>query len=317
MTILSRLDLIRRILAGERIICQESVNAKRKKDLDIIEECLRYAEKCLKTIGSKGGKNNMGKREEDPFKSLEECLKKYFKKERFSRGHVEERRQTIKKFASAHKSFLGKNFSEVESLKAWERPIFIDDIDYENCLRGANYDLRLGEDVYVTTERVPRKLTRPNANDSIAIEPGEFGVLMTHEYIYVPHDLMGFISVRLTYKQKGVVNISGFHVDPGFYGRLMFAVYNAGPSDVVLRYKKPVFMIMFNKLTNPVPKIIESKWHGMKDIPIEALAGLRGTSVSVRNLHERMNRLEMLFPVVITGIVGLVVAVLAWILTHW
>jgi hypothetical protein len=74
---------------------------------------------------------------------------------------------------------------------------------------------------------------------------------------------------------------------------------------------------MFNKLINPVPKIFKSKWHGMEHIPIEALSGLRGTSVSVRNLDERMKRLEMIFPLIITGIVGLVVAVLAWILTHW
>ena len=128
---------------------------------------------------------------------------------------------------------------------------------------------------------------------------------------------MGFISVRLTYKQKGLVNVSGFHVDPGFHGRLMFTVYNAGPNDVVLRYKKPVFMIMFNELTDPVPEVPGSKWHDMKDIPIEALSGLRGTSVSVRNLDERVNRLETIFPILVTGVVGLIVAVLSWILTHW
>lgn len=194
-------------------------------------------------------------------------------------------------------------------------PIFVDDIDY-NCLMGANYDLRLGEDVYVTTEKTPRKLNVMGADGVIAIEPGEFGILMTHEYIFVPPDLIGFISIRLTFKQKGLVNISGFHADPGFYGRLMFAVYNAGPNDVPLRYKERVFMIMFNELTKPWPKIKKSRWHGMKDIPIETIFGLRGTSVSVRNLDERIKRLEMLFPIVVTGVVGVVVAVITWILTN-
>jgi len=307
MAILARLDLIKRILTGERIICQESI--KGKKDLGIIDDCLRSLEEIIIKSTHFGEEKE---HDEDSAGSLEKCLKKYFKKEKFSSDYVEERREAIRNYAQ--KNLQEKKTSEAETE---ERPIFIDDIDYENCLREANYDLRLGEDVYVTTERIPKKLTELGANGSIAIEPGEFGVLMTHEYIRVPQDLMGFISVRLTYKQKGLVNISGFHVDPGFYGRLMFTIYNAGPSDVVLRHKERVFMIMFNELKPPAPKVIKSIWYGMENIPIDALSGLQGTSVSVRNLHERVNKLETLFPVVLTGVIGLIVAVLAWVLTHW
>jgi dCTP deaminase len=193
-------------------------------------------------------------------------------------------------------------------------PILIDDYAY-NCFKGANYDLRLGENVFVTTEKTPKKLTYLGLNGTLSIEPGEFGILMTHEYIFVPPDLIGFISIRLTFKQKGLVNISGFHVDPGFYGRLMFAVFNAGPNDVVLRYKEPVFMIMFDKLENEPPVIKESKWHGMTDIPVETIFGLRGTSISVRNLDERVKRLEMVFPVIVTGIASVVVGIIVWLFT--
>jgi dCTP deaminase len=181
----------------------------------------------------------------------------------------------------------------------------------------ANYDLVLGEDVYVTTEKVPTKLNAMGKDGVVSIEPGEFGILMTYEYIFVPPDLMGFISVRLTHKQKGLVNISGFHVDPGFYGRLMFAVFNAGPNDVPLRYKERVFMIMFNELTGGGPIVKQRRWSGMESIPVETLSGLRGTSVSVRNLDERIKRLEMVFPIMVTGVVSVVVAVITWVLTHW
>ena len=103
-------------------------------------------------------------------------------------------------------------------------------------------DLRI-KTVYVSTERVPKKL-KSSGKDVLAIEPGEFGLLMTQEYMFVPPDLLGIISIRMTHKQKGLVNISGFHVDPGYYGRLMFSVFNAGPKDVLLRYRDKAFMII-------------------------------------------------------------------------
>src|SRR5690606_4718279 len=131
-------------------------------------------------------------------------------------------------------------------------PILIDCLDV-NALKPANLDLTLGDEVYVTTDKVPTKLNTMGKDGVVSVEPGEFGILMTHEYLFMPWDLMGYISVRLTHKQKGIVNISGFHVDPGYYGRLMFAIFNAGPNNVPLRYNDPVFMIMFNKLIDIPP----------------------------------------------------------------
>lgn len=292
MGILSKGDLIRRIMIGEMLI-----NPNEKKQ---ISQSLRNPAK------------------------LEDFFKKYFKKLASDPESLSKRNLAITKYVE--EKFLEKTASKIKmdlaktDLKDFkdeiDLPIFVNDV-HDECLKGANYDLRLGADVYVSTEKVPEKLNIMGKNGTLSIEPGEFGILMTHEYIFVPPDLMGFISIRLTHKQKGLVNISGFHVDPGFYGRLMFAVFNAGPNDVPLRYKEPVFMIMFNELTEDGPKVKKSRWSGMENIPIETLSGLRGTSVSVRNLDERMKRLEMVFPIVLTGIVSLVVAVIAWVLTHW
>ena len=294
MTILSKRDMIRRIMVGEMLINPD------KKDL--IGKCLS---KSKKTEG------------------FLLCARAYFEKLASDSKNLSERKMAIKEYVE--KNFLHKNASEIkkiiggmEDLKDYKEidpPIFINDFDFKS-IQMANYDLRLGEDIYVTTERVPKKLNIMGKDGVVAIEPGEFGILMTYEYIFVPPDLMGFISIRLSHKQKGLVNISGFHVDPGYYGKLMFAVFNAGPNDTPLRYKEPVFMIMFNELTSDGPKVEESKWSGMDNIPIETLSGLRGTSVSVRNLDERVKRLEMIFPVVLTGVVSIAVAVIAWVLTQ-
>jgi len=304
MAILSKIDLIKRVMIGEMLIYEHTSKEAR------IKQCLMH----------------IGKRSPPHQKQAEALLKSYFKELASSPEGLLKRKLAIEKYIEDN--FLEKTTDEIErmlnekeSLKELKErirlPIFIHDFDYETCLRGANYDLRLGEDIYVTTERVPRKLTTMGVDGVISIEPGEFGILMAHEFIYVPPDLIGFISIRLTHKQKGLVNISGFHVDPWFYGQLMFAVFNAGPNDVPLRYKEPVFMIMFNKLTKPVQRIQKREWHGMKNIPLGTISGLTGASVSVRNIDERVKKLETIYPVLVTGIAGLIISVLAWLLTHW
>lgn len=304
MGILSRTSLIRRIMIGEMLLSPE-----------IKADTIR----CLSD--SQAAKSIFKRHFEDLSKKLASDPR-----------NLRERRSLIKDYIKDH--FVNQSSEAIEKhvkglLKKEEKfsefeenifsPIFIDWVDPNN-LKPANYDLALGKDVYVTTDKVPKKLDAMGKDDVVSIEPGEFGILMTSEYIFVPPDLMGFISVRLTQKQKGLVNISGFHVDPGFYGCLMFAVFNAGPNDVPLRYKEPVFMIMFDKLTGDgsvVKSMQESKWLGMETIPVDTLSGLRGTSVSVRNLDERIKRLEMAFPVVVGGIVSVVIAVITWLLTHW
>jgi dCTP deaminase len=309
MGILSKKGIVKRIIFGEQLIYkwllqQGELDAEIKTLKDLLDEYIEETDenekekKLGKYFGKIGLNNKIVKIRRT---AIREIVGKFFLNREKDEIHKE-----IEKFVK---------FRENEAKPKIPLPIFIDSPDY-NCLKGANYDLRLGEDVYVTTEKVPKKLTAMGADGVVSIEPGEFGILMAHEYIFVPPDLMGFISIRLTFKQKGLVNISGFHVDPGFHGRLMFAVFNSGPNDVPLRYNERVFMIMFSELTEWA-KVKESAWHGMETIPIETMFGLRGTSISVRNLDERVKRLELLFPVVLTGIVSVVVAVIAWVLTHW
>ncbi|MCS7115225.1 MAG: hypothetical protein RMJ15_08575 [Nitrososphaerota archaeon] len=318
MGILSKKDIVKRIIIGEELIYTWLLQ-REKLGMDVETEIRALKDLLYEYVKEKNGKEK------------EKKLSEYFRKIGLNNKVLKIRRTAIRKIveefflnqkednmAQEIEKFLkyGKNEGKPKIYEDCKvLPIFIDNPDY-NCLRGANYDLRLGEDVYVTTEKVPKKLTVMGADGVVSIEPGEFGILMAHEYIFVPPDLMGFISIRLTFKQKGLVNISGFHVDPGFYGRLMFAVFNSGPNDIPLRFNERVFMIMFNKLTEQA-KVEKSTWHGMETIPIETMFGLRGTSVSVRNLDERVKRLELLFPVVLTGIVSVVVAVIAWVLTHW
>lgn len=177
--------------------------------------------------------------------------------------------------------------------------------------QGWSYDLCLGEEVYITSAEMPIKLTK--ANPFVTIKPGEFALLITYERLALPYDVMAFISVKFTYKKKGLVNISGFHVDPNYKGKIIFSVYNAGPNDILLKYKDPVFMIFFEKLEERFNKDNEKDdcpydckvkeinkdckkctkdRDGYDNIPIDMVSQIKGQSVTLAGNYQKIESLE-------------------------
>ncbi|MET3497830.1 dCTP deaminase domain-containing protein [Variovorax boronicumulans] len=114
--------------------------------------------------------------------------------------------------------------------------------------------LRVGAEVYVTPsvseskERTKRLLAQ---NEPFLVPAGQFAFLLTEEILKVPVDAMAFISMKATFKLKGLVNVSGFHVDPGWHGPLVFAVFNAGPQPIHLHRGLPLFLIWYADLDAP------------------------------------------------------------------
>ena len=99
-----------------------------------------------------------------------------------------------------------------------------------------SYTLTVGGEAYVTphhevTDVLSYSKQILGDNESFAIPPGQFAYLITAEEVCIPPDSMAFLSMKSTTKFRGLVNVSGFrHVDPGYQGKLIFAVFNAGPS---------------------------------------------------------------------------------------
>ena len=115
----------------------------------------------------------------------------------------------------------------------------------------ASIALTLGSEVYITPSsdtdtKVKKILT--DEDPQFIIPKGQFALLITEEVVKVPSEAIAFISFKAKYKYKGLINVSGFHVDPGWKGRLTFSVYNAGPSDVVLEKGNPFALIWYADL---------------------------------------------------------------------
>lgn len=147
-------------------------------------------------------------------------------------------------------------------------------------------DLCLGREVFLSSGETVRYL---DGNESLTIESGDFALMLTEESLALPPTHMGMITLRMRYKALGLINVSGFHVDPGYRGHLIFAVYNAGPRPVTVRRGDPLFKIIFHQMTDsdePAPE------PGYESIPADMMTGLQGPRVSMHALQQEVDKLK-------------------------
>ena len=87
----------------------------------------------------------------------------------------------------------------------------------------AAYTLRVGSEVFISPSTAVEAATKTKLllkeDEGFAIPPGQFALVLTEESVEVPKSAVAFISMKARIKFKGLVNVSGFHVDPGPAGR--------------------------------------------------------------------------------------------------
>ncbi|WP_300533815.1 hypothetical protein [uncultured Mameliella sp.] len=115
----------------------------------------------------------------------------------------------------------------------------------------AGYKLSVGDQIYLT-EKNGAKVRNLAPGETFFISPGQFAYILTEERVKIPLDMIGFISVRASIKFYGLVNVSGFHVDPGYKGKLIFAVFNSGPSRINLQRGQSIFSLWVASLASPI-----------------------------------------------------------------
>jgi len=134
--------------------------------------------------------------------------------------------------------------------------------------------------------------------ESFYIPPGQFAYLLTKETVTVPGNAMAFISMRTAFKFQGLINVSGFHVDPGYSGKLLYAVFNAGPSPVPITEDELLFKIWFCDLDSiPPPQIpmsddLAPPGSGIFDIDNRLIHGMTPPVVSLQGLASSQRRHE-------------------------
>ncbi len=184
------------------------------------------------------------------------------------------------------------NFWSGETLES-ELPRLIDPFLKDN-IDCAAYQLRIGPEIYISPSNAADASSRSKVklapSESFVIPPGQFAFLLTEERVRVPNSAIALISMRAKFKFRGLVNVSGFHVDPGYKGRLIFSVFNAGPAGVHLARGDRCFLIWYASLD----KMSESVKHGdgFDEIPTELITPIAGEVQSLASLSAKIDKVE-------------------------
>ena len=172
-----------------------------------------------------------------------------------------------------------------------------------NLVSCSAYELKVGGEAFVTRDkadqsqeisqgRTPGHLV-PGANESICIPSGQFAFLITAEKVRIPDDSIGLISMKASKKWQGLVNVSGFHVDPGWNDRLIFGVFNAGPQTLIIKPGEPFFLLFFAHLDEPADADFRYKnGYDFSHIPSRLMQGMSISVPTVYKLNDNVKELR-------------------------
>lgn len=157
-------------------------------------------------------------------------------------------------------------------------------------VNNACYEMSLAGESFITSlDKTKQKYVQ---GDQIRIPPGQFALLLTEEEVRIPLNVLSFISIKASKKISGLLNVSGFHVDPGFRGRLKFSVYNAGSESILLDVGKPLFPIWFCQLPEETEDEYVGRHLGQMEISSEDVMRLQGDMASPAALKREIDELR-------------------------
>jgi dCTP deaminase len=157
------------------------------------------------------------------------------------------------------------------------------------------YTLRMGDHYFVTSAKgdsEPPTKTKVEPTHDFNIPAGQFAYLISDEEVNIPRYAMAFISMRTAFKFKGLVNVSGFHVDPGYKGKLIFAVFNASPATIQITGGEPLFKIWFASIDQTSGKRYTFDKAPISDIDKDLMRGMTRELLSLQQLNDRIRDVD-------------------------
>jgi dCTP deaminase len=116
----------------------------------------------------------------------------------------------------------------------------------KECLQPASYDLRVGEEGFVLSAG---RVINIQTEGPLEIQPGDFALIMTHEKLRLPTNIVGRFGLRSMYARMGLLATAGPQVDPGFEGKLVIGVVNFSSQTVRMPYLTPFCTLELERLS--------------------------------------------------------------------
>lgn len=212
-------------------------------------------------------------------------------------------------------------FWSSETLKR-RLPELVDPYDASQVIHCA-YELSMGSQAWVTSKDTTKGTIQVDLEDRdrICIPPGQFALLLIHERVIIPDDAIGLLSMKSKYKMRGLVNVSGFHVDPGYEGKLVFGVFNAGTLPISITQREPTFQLWYASLDQPTENTYSGHRQKITKITDDQVRDLAGPIYNPTALAQRLDSLENTLQrrrsIAIATIAGLLVLGISLLLSHW
>ena len=155
-----------------------------------------------------------------------------------------------------------------------------------NNIKGASYDLGLGDEYYYRGEI--KKLKDQHLRLTIA--PYDYVLVSSKEEISLPKDVVAHFGLTVGLFCQGIILSNGQQVDPGFRGKLFCLLFNTSNQPVTIKKGAHYATIEFTKM-NKLASKYKGKYQGKRDIidvlPFNAMQG--GLSELQREIEELKN----------------------------
>lgn len=130
---------------------------------------------------------------------------------------------------------------------------------FENRVQPASVDLSLDNVV----KTIDGEVFYLDAKSMYVLQPGEFILGSTVEYVNIPHDLVARVEGRSSVGRLGVmVHVTAGYIDPGFMGNITLELFNCSDKPFQLNFGDCLCQIVFETLSNPCLNSYDGKYQG-------------------------------------------------------
>lgn len=156
--------------------------------------------------------------------------------------------------------------SDKDILERWEELFpYTDNLlaCLQNRVQPASVDLQL-DNVLKTIDGETFTL---DEKSMYVLQPGEFILGSTIEYVTIPHNLVARVEGRSSVGRLGVmVHVTAGYIDPGFKGNITLELFNCSDKPFQLSYGDCLCQIVFETLSSPCKQPYDGKYYGDKGV---------------------------------------------------
>ena len=144
----------------------------------------------------------------------------------------------------------------------------------EALVQCSSLDLRLGFQIaryrvknFIDVKKLSwETIVEEISDEGFFIQPKEFILATTLEYIELPSDLTAFVEGRSSLGRLGLFIENAGWVDAGFKGQLTLELFNANSYPIKLYPKMRICQLVFAKLDQPPLETYKGKYLGQKGV---------------------------------------------------